>query len=103
MPNVDGKKYPYTPAGKVAAKDAAKKAALKNMVAKKKANATKGATPTPMINLDRNRPGKPKSPSGMLMQPVSAKPAPAKAMAYGQAPKKAMSSDTKSLDEKFGR
>jgi len=70
MPNVDGKKFPYTPKGKAAAKDAAKKAALKNMIANKKANAGMTATP---------------------------------AMAYGATPKKAMSSDTKSLDKKFGR
>lgn len=36
MPNVDGKKYPYTPAGKAAAKKAAaKKAATKKTAAKK--------------------------------------------------------------------
>lgn len=45
MPNVDGKKFPYTPKGKAAAKDAAKnmakRAALQNMVAKKKGNVSK--------------------------------------------------------------
>lgn len=36
MPNVDGKKFPYTPAGKAAAKKAAaKKAASKKAAAKK--------------------------------------------------------------------
>lgn len=36
MPNVDGKKFPYTPAGKAAAKKAAaKKAAAKKTAAKK--------------------------------------------------------------------
>ena len=38
MPNVDGKKFPYTPAGKAAAKKAmAKKAAAKKTAAKKPA------------------------------------------------------------------
>jgi hypothetical protein len=36
VPNVDGKKFPYTPAGKAAAKKAAaKKAAAKKTAAKK--------------------------------------------------------------------
>jgi len=36
VPNVDGKKFPYTPAGKAAAKKAmAKKAAAKKAAAKK--------------------------------------------------------------------
>jgi hypothetical protein len=100
MPNVSGKKFPYTPAGKAAAKDEAKKIALKRMVENKKANTMKGATPTPMIA--SGGPTKPKSPSGMLMKPAMASPAPAKARAYGEAPKKAMPSK-KMIDKKFGK
>ncbi len=36
MPNVNGKKYPYTTAGKVAAKKAAKKVAAKKKTTTKK-------------------------------------------------------------------
>jgi hypothetical protein len=89
MPNVNGIKCPYT----AKCKEEAKKAVAATMSKKRKA-----AAPTRMIA--SGGPTKPKSPSGMLMQPSGSTPA--KARAYGEAPNKAMPSK-KMIDKKFGK
>jgi hypothetical protein len=93
MPNVNGMKFPYTAKGK----EEAKKAAATMMAKKRKDGApVRNFLPKP------GGPTKPTSPSGVLMQPVSAAPAPTKARAYNEAPKKAMPSK-RMIDKKFGK
>ena len=56
MPNVAGKKFPYTAAGKSAAKKAAKKVAAKKKTAKKSPVVEWGGTPNGKTRFIRKHP-----------------------------------------------